>query len=32
MIILIFMNHTYNTSGYKWTPQEVIDMYIVQYT
>ena len=23
------LNHTYNNSGYKWTPQEVIDLYML---
>ena len=26
------MNHTYNNSGYKWNPQEVIDLYMLYIT
>ena len=30
-IIIIFysLNHTYNNIGYKWTPQKVIDLYML---
>ena len=26
---IYLLNHTYNNIGYKWTPQEVIDLYML---
>ena len=26
---IYLLNHTYNNNGYKWTPQEVIDLYML---
>ena len=29
---IYLLNHTYNNSGYKWNPPEVIDVYMLYIT